>query len=308
MFAILARGFGLPVRAVVVPTHVFIQVDAPASGGKVIEVETTSATGFDWIHDDRFYRGAGAQWSSRRGLRPITLDEYQHRTIREPYRLMAMAMRNAHVGETEQDRSRLDEIAAVIDPDDAELQMVRMGTYINEANLLYDAKAWRTSVKLFDAIAPVVSEIGAKSKDGKTLELVSWAHWQYAHALMIVGRQDQAMALMSDGLDHLDASWPDAEKLKLNYVSVLNSRLGELMETKDYPAAVKVFVQHRDVCRANEVCAKNAGILYDNWSIEHQNAGDWQSARQVLRECVAELPNDTRCRGTLTDLESRHRF
>jgi hypothetical protein len=45
--------------------------------------------------------------------------------------------------------------------------------------------------------------------------------------------------------------------------------------------------------------------VYGNWSIDHSNAGDWQAARQVLRDCVTELPNDARCRA---DLESRHRF
>lgn len=306
LFAVLARGFGLPVRAVVVPTHVFIQIDAQDS--KVIEIETTSATGFDWVHDDRFYKGAAAQWSNSRGLRPVTLDEYQHRRILEPYQLMAMAMRNAHAGESAQDRARLDELAGFIDPDDPELQFVRMATYINEANRLYDAKAWRTCAHLFDTVAPAVAEIATKSKDGKTLELVSWARWQHAHALMIVGRTDESMALMNDGFEHLDASWPDAQILKTNYLAILSNRLGELLEKKDYPDAVKVFTDHRDICRSFDVCAGNAGVVYGNWSIEYQNAGDWQWARRVLEECVAELPNESRCRSALTDLESRHRF
>ena len=48
--------------------------------------------------------------------------------------------------------------------------------------------------------------------------------------------------------------------------------------------------------------------MFANWSIDHQNAGDWQSARQVLQDCVSQLPTDSRCRDALTDLESRHRF
>src|SRR6185369_8687649 len=79
LFAVLARGFGLPVRAAVVPTHVFIDLGEP--GGKTIEVETTSATGFDWVHDARFYKEGAASWSSSRGMRPVTLEEYQRRTL-----------------------------------------------------------------------------------------------------------------------------------------------------------------------------------------------------------------------------------
>ena len=48
--------------------------------------------------------------------------------------------------------------------------------------------------------------------------------------------------------------------------------------------------------------------VYGNWSIDHQNAGDWQSARQVLQDCVSQLPSAARCRDALADLESRHRF
>jgi hypothetical protein len=306
LYAVLARSFVMPVRAAFLPTHVFVEMGAP--GGKIIEVETTSATGFDWIHDARFYKEEAATWSSRRGLRPTTLDEYEHRTIVEPYRLMAAAMRNVHRGESEQDRSRLDELAGAVDPDDPDAQQARIRAYTNEGHDLYEAKAWRTMAKLFDTVRPAVAEIGAKSKDGKTLEMVSWANWYHAHALMIVGRQEEAIALMADGIDHLDAGWKQADTLKANYISVLVNRLGELIDRKDYPTAAQTFGKYRALCVSEGVCAGNASIVYANWSIDHQNAGDWQSARQVLQDCVTQMPGDSRCRDALADLESRHRF
>ena len=113
---------------------------------------------------------------------------------------------------------------------------------------------------------------------------------------------------MAAGLKRLDPAWPDASKLRNNYLNVLTNRLGELITRKDYPAAVTTFDKYRDVCRTDDVCANNASIVYANWSIDHQNAGDWQSARKALQDCVAQLPSDSRCRDALTDLESRHRF
>jgi hypothetical protein len=306
LFVVLARGFGLPVRAAFVPTHVFIEMGQP--GSKIIEIETTSATGFDWIHDERFYKDEAANWSGRRGLRPTTLEEYQNRNVVEPYRLMAQAMLNVHKGESEQDRNRLDELSGVVDPDDPETQKARMRLYANEGHELYEAKAWRTMVKLFDTVRPAVTDIGAKSKDAKTLELVAWASWYHAHALMIVGRQEEAIALMADGIEHLDAGWAQAAKLRNNYLSVLVNRLGELIERKDFPAAAETFTKYRGLCLSHDTCAGNASIVYANWSIEHQRAGDWQSARKVLQDCVGALPNDSRCKAALSDLESRHRF
>ena len=163
LYAVLARGFGMPVRAAFVPTHVFVEMGTP--GGKIIEVETTSATGFDWIHDAALLQGAGGDLvGDQRGLRPTTLDEYQHRKIVEPYRLMAEAMLNSHRGESDQDRSRAGRAggrrrsrrsrgAAGPDP-----------RLHNEGHDLYEAKAWRTMARLFDTVRPAVTRSARRAR------------------------------------------------------------------------------------------------------------------------------------------------
>jgi Transglutaminase-like superfamily len=306
LFVVLARAFELPVRAVVVPTHVFVEMGTP--GGKLIEIETTSATGFDWIHDARFFRDDAVGWSSNRGLRPVTLDDYEHRRIIEPYRLMALAMRDGRSGDGDVDRMRLHELAAVVDADDVETQRDRLQVYGNESVDLYKADAWRTMVHLYDVVGTVVAGTAARSQDSQTLQLVAWARWEDANALMIVGRTDEAMALMSEGLAHLDPTWSDAETLRNNYLAILVDRLNDLIAKKDSVTAIQVFTLHRDACRAHKICAGNAAIIYENSSIDSQNAGDWQSARQSLQDCARALPDDPGCRDALSDLESRHRF
>ena len=293
-------------RAAAVPTHVFVEMGDP--GGKIIEIETTSDTGFDWIHDQRFYAERAANWSGQRGLRPVTLEEYQHRTILEPHQLMAMAMRGAQQGQADIDGSRLEEIGGIVAPDDGEAQRWRMKAYAGEAHDLYEQKAWRTMARLFDTVRPAVLEIAASSKDKEALELTSWAAWYHAYALIIVGRADEAMRLTGDGLAHIDASWPDAEKLRNNYVSVINDRMCELIVKEDFTTALTVFANNRDACRADKTCGGNVGIVYTNWSITRENAGDWHSARQVLQTCVTDLPEDAHCQNALRELESRHRF
>lgn len=306
LFVVLARGLGLPVRAAMVPTHVFVEMDVP--GGKVIEIETTSSTGFDWIHDAHFYTEAAFNWSASRGLRPVTLEEYQHRQILEPHQLMAYAMRDPRVAADDQERYRLYEASALVFTESPELQMWRVQAYDNEAHDLYEAKAWRTMAALFDAVGPAIAEIAATTKDAHTLELVSWARWQQAHALMIVGRKPEAAALLAAGLDHVDPSWKDAAVLRTNYLSLFNDVLCELIANKDYAGAAKAYGEHRDACRADPTCTSNVAVIYGNWSADYANAGDWPSARRVLQECVSEVPSDTRCRAGLVDLESRHQF
>jgi tetratricopeptide (TPR) repeat protein len=307
LYVVLARAFGLPVRAVVVPTHVFVQMGAPGAA-RVIEIETTSNTGFDWVHDARFYKEDAASWSGNRGLRPVTFDEYEHRKIIEPYQLTALAMRDGRSGDGDADRARLHELAALVDADDVEIQRDRLQYTENEAIELYDAKAWRTVARLFDAVSPAVDALATSTHDAKTAQLASWTTWSYAHALAIVGRTDEAMARMRDGYARLDPTWPDAEKLRNNYVAVLNDRLCGLIDAKDYGKALEVYAAYREPCRADKVCTENIAVVYGNRSIDAQNAGDWQSAREALQKCVSEIPDSGRCRDALADLESRHRF
>jgi hypothetical protein len=311
LFTVLARAFDLPVRAAVVPTHVFIEMGPPAGPTTTrppIEIETTSDKGFDWVHDERFYREDAQGWSASRGLSPVTFEEYQRRTIIEPYRLMALAMRDGRSGDGDADRMRLTELAGLVDPDDADAVRDRVQVYVNESVDLYKNNAWRTMARMFDVVAPALADVAARNHDPRTLQNVSWATWNHANALMIVGRTEEAMARMNDGVARLDPAWPDADKLRNNYASLVNDRLCDLIARKDYARAVDVYDQQRATCRPNKICMGNVGIAYQNWSVEHQNTGNWQAARDVLTRCVSELPEDEGCRAALADLQSRHRF
>jgi len=306
LYLVLARSFDLPVRAAAVPTHVFVELGRP--GARSIQIETTAATGYDWVHDARFFREQAAGWSGQRGLRPTTFEEFQHRRILEPYQLMALAMLDAHSGGGEQDRSRLDELANLVDPRSADAQRARIDAYGNEANALFDRKAWRTMLKLFDIVGPAVADIATASKDAKTLEVAWFTSWYHAYALMIEGRPEESLAMMSTGLAHLDPRWGQAAALRSNLIGLLVSHLAELIDRHDYPAAARAFSRYRDACLSDATCANDAGIVYTNWSIDRQNAGDWQGARQVLEQCTSELPADGRCRNQLTELEGRHQL
>lgn len=306
LYAVLARGFAIPVRGVLVPTHAFVELGAV--GGKVLEVETTSNTGFDWVHDERFYKEGAAKWSSSRGLRPVTLADYQHREILEPYRFVARAMLDGRAGETDEDRARLAELAALVAPEDADVQKAAIATYITEANDLFDRKAWRTMAQLFDTVGPTIASLGAKMTDPDVVQHLSWTHWYHAHALVIAGRPDEAIAIMDQNLGHLDPKWPDYDKLRKNYLAVLMDHLLGLMHDKNYASAIKLITPRFEVCKSDAECADNLGIIYRNQAIEHENGGHYKAARAALKECVALLPNVKACADALEDLESRRSF
>ncbi len=315
LFAVLARSFGMPVRGVLVPTHAFIEMGPPDA--KSLEVETTTDRGFDWVHDERFFREGASKWSSSRGLRPVTLAEYEHRDIVEPYRLMAagMAQQAWRATSSKEDRHRLIEVAGVVDPESVEWQRSRAQDYLKEADDLFKAGAQRTIVKMFDCVGPSLSAVLARTKEPETLRSLAWGRWYYANALEVAGRGDEPGVIADDAIDRINPAWEDSEKLRENFYGILVERMLALMAEKQFAAAAKVVQKHLEGCRAMTLCNKDLDVVYQNWSVDyrnrsgaHRNAGDWQAARQVLTECVAQLPDDAGCRDDLRDLESRHRF
>lgn len=212
-------------------------------------------------------------------------------------------------GGTVQDRSRLAESAARVDPDNVDTQHRRVLAYNDEALALYNLKASHTSVKMLDLVMPWVSEATMKVPD--RLETMQWAAWLISYhsiALGIVGRGDDAVAAVKNQLDHFDPRWDKADVLRSNSFHVLNDRMLELMAAKDYEGALRVVTGHLDGCRADRWCGSNVSVVYRNWSGEKQDVGDWPAAREILRQCLATLPGDAECTSRLADLESRHRF
>lgn len=296
LFVVLTRAFSLPVRGVLVPTHAFVEFGA--RGRKVVDVETTSIDGFAVLHDEHFYKEAAVHWTSSRGLRPITIDDYRQRKIVEPHRLMAMGMINQAIQPetTGEDRGRLVEMAALVDPESTEVQRARMQSYALEARALYERKAQRTLAKMFDAMEPELEKVMLKfAADSETMRTARWVESVFADALQVVGRSREAAALVDDALPSVDMKWEDSKALRQNFLNILSDQMLTLMTKKNYVGAVKAVSKHIDTCRSESVCAHNLAVVYSNWANDDLYAGNRQGARKALQECVTQLPDDAQC-------------
>jgi hypothetical protein len=307
LFTVLAREFDMPVRGIEVPTHAFVEVGQP--GAKTLEIETTSQTGFDLVHDERFYREAAAVWSRERGLAPVTIEQYRARTILQPYQFMAAGMLNQSGLEQGEAKLRLSETAVYVDPDSAPAQLVRTQLYLNEAIELRDAKAPHTTAQFFDCVAPAIADTAQRrANDLETMQYVAWARWYQADALATIGRGSEAVAIAEAGLDTFNPAFKDGAALHENLLAVLEDQMLVLMNEKQFQPATAVMARRLDVCRSSALCAQNLEAVFTNWAADRQNAGDWHGARQALTSCREQLPQSRTCESNLKDLESRHRF
>jgi hypothetical protein len=309
LYTALARAYALPVRGVMTETHAFVDFgpDDPAHVDMRFDVETTNAGGFGEVHDEKFYQDRAKEWSKSRGLRPMTYDDYKKRDIVPPYVLVARAMNDKRIMVDEETEHRLSEIAAILAPDDADLVHNRLAAYANEANWLFEHKAFRTILRMVDIVSPFVSSVPDRfPKNEKVLGDVGWIAWHDAKALSVVGRGDEAAAIASDFYDRVQPSWPEATKLKTNLLWIMADRMTELHTKFEYEKSLAVIEKHIGACHDDSACLNNLYLTFDGWCVHYQLAKDWPNAKKVMEKCISVLPDDTRCHHTLEGLNSQH--
>ncbi len=306
LYTTLARAYSLPVRGAITETHAFVEF-GPSAGAHV-DVETTTDAGFGEVHDEKFFRDWAQGWSSARGLKPLTMAEYQKREIVPPYVLVARAMMDDRIwGKDDGTKSRLSEIGGLLAPEDAYVVHNRLATYANEANWLFEHKAFRTILRMVEVVSPFVSDVPDRfPKNEKLLADVAWIAWHDAKALSVVSRGDEAVAIASDVYDRVQPSWPEADKLKHNLLWVMADRMTELQVKGEHEKSLAVMEQHVAACHDDSVCLNNLYLTFDEWCVRYQVAKDWPNAKKVMEKCIALLPDDTRCHHTLEGLTSLH--
>ena len=92
-------------------------------------------------------------------------------------------------------------------------------------------------------------------------------------------------------------------------------QMHELMKAGQFAEALQAPQRHLGLCHADPICAGNIKVVSHNWMVSFENravqaynAGDWLTARTVLQQCLAAIPDAEPCGQRLQELESRHRF
>lgn len=90
---VIFRYFDLDIQGVMLPSHVFLQLNTPDNGS--VEIETTIKNGFGYAHDAEYFKKA-SDWAKSRNLLPITKTDYEHRLLVSAFELVCSNMNNQH--------------------------------------------------------------------------------------------------------------------------------------------------------------------------------------------------------------------
>ena len=294
LYMLLAREMGFPARGVVLSSHAFVEITLP--DGKVIEVETTTPTGYDWIHDEKFYKQRAAAWFSSRGLPASSFKDYQKREIMEPIRLIAGNMANQHTGTARmatEDRNRLAEARSWIDPDDAEAANNRVAVYAAEFSWFSKREDWPSVDRLLRAVGPALPALRKRwDADAELANHIAWLPYYHAHTLRALGKTEEVFAKLDTTLAWLKPEVKEGPVLRGNCISVLILATQDMAKRKEFAAAEKRVQHHPDLTRDDANLRGHLTWLYQEWSAEAWAKEDWDATTATLGKSLPYAPKE----------------
>ena len=296
LYLVLAREFGFDVKGVLLPSHAFAQLTLP--DGKIIEVETTTPSGFDWIHDEAFYNKRATAWFSARGLPASSYKDYQARKIMEPVELIAANMSNQHTV-TERmappDRRRLIEARAWTDPAGADGQVNRIALYASEYKSLSEKGDWKSLERMYRVVSPSFTPLRKTwAADAELANHIAWHAYYFANVLRGVGRIPEAFNWIDSSLAWLRLDAKEGALLKSNNTAVICMITRELAERKEFASAEGDLLRYPTLLREDDNFKSQITWVYQEWAAQAWERKDWEGAAALFGKALAYAPKQFR--------------
>lgn len=292
LYIILARELGIPARGVLLPTHAFAEITLP--DGKRIEVETTTPTGYDWIHDEKFYKQRAAAWFSSRGIPASTYEDYRAREILDPIRLIAGNMWNQHTFRGRmraEDRFRLAEARAWIDPDEQEAQNNRIAVYASEYGWFAKREDWKGAERFLAKIAPVLPALRKRwDGDAELAGHIAWLPYYHAFVLRSLGRTEEAFGKLDTAFAWIAPAAKEAAVLRRNCLAVLILATQDMAKRKEFAAAERQLLRYPALLKEEKDLRGHMTWLYQEWSAEAWERKDWEATTATLGKSLPYAP------------------
>lgn len=280
LYVVLGRHFGLEMKGVLMETHAFAQINTPE--GKLIEVETTSPTGYDWVHDEEFYAKKAGSFFGARGLPPGTFKDYQARAVLDPIQLVAHNMNNQHLAPAripQADRCRLAEARAFIAPKDREAQQNRLDLYNTEYLWLKRSKDFATVEAMWSKVKPVLTEVrGNFAGDDEMTNHLAWAWFEYASTLNELGRGPEGIPYVDSSLACVRKGGKQGPAVFGNDVALIQAVAAGRAEKGELAEAETLLLRYPEIAKEDASYRRTLAWLYNKWAVTLWNKEDWEGA------------------------------
>lgn len=318
LYIVLAEEFGLQASGVMMPSHAFVQLSL--SDGSVLEVETTSADGFNVIRDAQFFAEQADDWFTERRLVVASYDDYELRRVVSATQLGLENMWSQHVSEHRMsyaDRLRMAELKGLLQPNDIEAQHNRLVYYYRESDYLRreDDSAWdllmgRIADFLRDNSALVLSDDLSAIKDVDTrLPLFLLLAHQSGWLAREIESQRQALQLANDVIRFLPADLRDADIVyalaRQTIEQYYLDHAYEQWEQRNWRRVIALYQEYLELeLRSDnrQAIEQNLESAYLNSFQQHWFDEERDEARSQLQVCIIRLPAADQCQARLREL------
>lgn len=307
LYAVIARHYDLAGAGVLLPSHAFVELNLP--GGQTVDVETTSANGFDQPHDEAFYQSSNQQWFEERALQGATYEDYLARE-RVPFiGLATRNMLNQHTAKARmqlEDSLRLAEISAFLDPDYPLAQIKRLYFYTIEIQELIDAQDWASLSRLFDITYRTVlfdaARFPAELELQKSLQLyLAGAMLGYAH----MGEVERTLEVMGVLLES-DWSLSDSRaELESRVAHASATLINKLIEQQRFDDAQLMLSLVEGYIGNHPLWSHMTLWLYLRWAEHHWQAQRWEDVIFTLLD-VQHLTHNSAGKQPLDMIEAAY--
>ncbi len=277
LYIILARFFNLDVRGVILPSHVFVQLNLP--NGNVIEIETTIRSGYNFVHDKAFFTTKKKKWFTDRMISPITYEQYKNRKIVAPWKLLVYNMNNQHTDIKRMsytDRSRLLEAMGYIHTEDKYSQELRLTTYNNECIRLKKTKNYTAMLAMFTKVEPWLKSLHPRwQEDDHFRDLLVLIEQWYANTLEKNGKNGQAIMKIIWIVENLREGFSSYEMIINNLKAIVQGIVEQHDQSKDYSRALALMAPIKDYPKVNALYTNSARLIHEYYSLDLLKKQQW---------------------------------
>jgi hypothetical protein len=318
LYIVLAEEFGLQASGVIMPSHAFVQLSL--SDGSVVEVETTSADGFDVIRDAQFFAEQADDWFTERRLVVASYDDYELRRVVSATQLGLENMWSQHVSEHRMsyaDRLRMAELKGLLQPGDIEAQHNRLVYYYRESDYLRreEDSTWnlfmgRIDDFLLDNSALVLSDDRSAIRDADTrLPLFLLLAHQSGWLARDAGSQQRALELAGDVISFLPEGLRDADIVyalaRQTIEQFYLDNAYEQWQLRNWRRVIALYQEYLDMELRSDnrkAIEQNLESAYLNSFQQHWFDEERAEARSQLQVCIIRLPAADQCQARLREL------
>lgn len=301
LYLVLAEQAGLVSAGVIMPSHAYVQITLP--DGRVVEVETTAANGFDVVRDEAFFARQASDWFETRGLEVPSFADYEKRRVISAAELGYESMWSQHTTELRMpyaDRMRLAELRGVMQSELADAQHNRLVYYFREADYLRKQDDLRAVDKLINRISPVLATFDNKPVHTAFSDPISTVpalllQAERADWLIRGGQAEQGQQLALHVLSQVDTAPMNNQLIRDLSWRTLGTHVVNLIAAGSLSDARRVINGFPDGCDLSVFCINALEQFYISQGQQYWAQRNWPRAISVYEEYLAlDMQTDNR--------------